>query len=549
MMKNKSYPLYEVDQISNLNDLINLTASKYSDRTAFTFERKKENIHISYTQFKFDVDALGTAFLDKGIRQTKIAVIGENSYEWILTYFATTNSGNVIVPLDRELPTTDIKNIIKESGATVFVFSNAYGDIAEYLQKTESAVQHFINMTTLPELIEKGETLIQQGDKRIIDYNVDNKGLAAILYTSGTTGIAKGVMLSHYAIASDTIAACQYVEILENNMLVLPLHHSFSFTAAVAAMLMKGSEICINSSLKNVLTDLEKFKPHNMFLVPLFVETFHKKIWDGAIKQGKDGLLKKLIAVSNALLKIGIDLRHILFKSVLKAFGGNLKLIVSGGAPIDTKYIKGLRAFGINVLNGYGITECSPVVSVNRNQHYRDGSVGNALPGCEVKILEPDENGHGEICVKGDIVMLGYYNNEQATKETFDGEWFKTGDIGYLDGDGFLFISGRKKNLIILSNGKNVYPEELEIALLNGISYIKEAVVYAKGDIIIAEVFLDIENNPDCASRLDNDIVELNRKLAIYQNINKTIIRDTEFPKTTTKKIKRQYKDGGEENA
>jgi long-chain acyl-CoA synthetase len=283
-----------------------------------------------------------------------------------------------------------------------------------------------------------------------------------------------------------------------------------------------------------------KFKPFNMILVPLFVETIYKKIWADAKKQDKDKMLKKMVGVSNRLLKIGIDIRHLLFKSVIKSFGGNLKLIVSGGAPLDPRYVKGFREIGIIVLNGYGITECSPIVSVNRNEYYRDGSVGQIYSCCEVKIAEPDENGHGEICVKGKNVMLGYYKNEQATKEAFDGEWFKTGDIGYLDQDGFLFISGRKKNLIILSNGKNVYPEEMEYAILTDIPYVKEVVVYAESDAIVAEIFLDDKNYPDCTLTINGDISRLNRTLPLYKNIGKIVIRDIEFPKTTVKKIKRQ---------
>ena len=470
-----------------------------------------------------------------GLRGGKVAVIGENCYEWILTYFAVVNSGNVIVPLDRELPTADIKNLIDDSGAEFFVFADSFADVATYLQGNDASVKCYINMSKIPELVE-------QGKAQNVDYEIDNTASAALLYTSGTTGMAKGVMLSHHSLACDMVAAAQMVKIRGNNLLVLPLHHSFGFTACVLYMMYQGSETIINKSLKNLLDDFAKFKPNNVFLVPLFVETFYKRIWDSAQKKGKDGLLRKLIKVSNVLLKVGIDVRRKLFKSVLQAFGENLELMVTGGAPIDNKYVQGLRDFGITTLNGYGITECSPIVSVNRNDYYRDGSAGQLLPACDVKILEPNENGHGEICVKGDIVMLGYYNNEQATAEAFDGEWFKTGDIGYLDSDGFLHISGRKKNLIVLSNGKNVYPEELEFALLNNIPYIKEAVVYANGNQIEAEVFLDAEGNPDCASRLDNDIIELNRTLAGYQNISKTVIRDTEFPKTTTKKIKRQYK-------
>jgi len=542
-MKNKNYPLYENEQVNSLKELVNRSAKKYSDKPAFTFERDTKSIKVSFRQFKKDADSLGTYFYSKNIRNVKFAVIGENSYEWILTYFSVVNSGNIIVPLDKELQSEDLKNLIEDSGAEVLVFSDTFSNFAEYIKNNINSVKYFINMQDLLEFIEDGSKLINNGERTIINYKVENKAPAVIMYTSGTTGVAKGVILSHIGIAHGTVACLMNTKIIGSNILVLPLHHVFGSIAVVCTMLHNGSEVLINSGLPKFLLDMEEFKPDNLFLVPLFIETFYKRIWDGAAKQGKEKLLKKLISISNALLKIGIDARRLLFKSVLKAFGGDLKLILSGGAPIDAKYMQGLRDFGINILNGYGLTECSGVISVTRNNYYRDGSVGLVLPCCEVKIADPDESGYGEIYVKGNNVMLGYHNSEQATEEAFDGDWFKTGDLGYMDEDGFLYVSGRKKNLIVLSNGRNVYPEEVEFALLKHISYIKETVVYAKDNKIVAEVFLDIENHPDCVSSIDNDVVELNRLLPPYMNIGKTEIRDTEFPKTTTKKIKRRYDD------
>ena len=544
-MKNKNYPLYPVEQVNDLKELLGVIAGKYGDAPALTFERKKERISISYKQFKADVEALGTALWDMGLQDATIAVIGENSYEWIVTYFAVVNGGGIIVPLDRELTAEEAQKLIAASGARVFVHSNDFSDIAEHLKSSSEYSGQCINMRELPALLEQGRALLQSGATDYLGYDINNTALAAILYTSGTTGASKGVMLSHKNLARDAVACCQYVKVRGSNLLVLPIHHSFGFTACVLYMLLSGSEIVINQSLKRLLDDLAEYKPYNAFLVPLFVETFYKKIWASAKEQGKDGLLIKLISVSNALLKVGIDIRRKLFKSVLQAFGGNLELIVTGGAPIDPKYVKGLHDFGIITLNGYGITECAPVVSVNRNCYYRDGSIGQVYPCCEVEIMDADENGIGEICVRGENVMLGYYNDEAATSETFDGDWFKTGDLGYLDADGFLFITGRKKNLIILSNGKNVSPEELETELLH-IDYIQEAVVYADGDTIVAEVFLDNERFPDCAAQLEQDLDTLNQTLPPYKHIGKTVVRETEFPKTTTKKIKRKYTTEGE---
>jgi len=544
-MKNKNYPFYVTEPVRNLKELINFAAEKYGDLPAFTYERKKERFSVSYRQFKSDIEALGVGLFYECSGRCTVAVIGENSYEWILTYFSVVNSGNVILPLDKDLSVAEIKNLLNDSGAEMLVFSDDYSDVVNRLCEDAVNIRRYINMNQMQELVNVGVDIMRDSDRSVVDREIVDGSLAVLLYTSGTTGTPKGVMLSHYNLANNVVAACRNVGIFGSNMLVLPLHHSFGFAAGVCAMILKGSEIGINSSFKSMLSDLLKFKPSNMFLVPLFVETFYKKIWADAKKQGKDKLLKRMIGISNGLLKIGIDVRRLFFKSVIKAFGGNLKLIVSGGAPLDPRYVDGFRELGINVLNGYGITECSPIVSVNRNRYYRDGSVGQVHSCCEVKIAEPDENGHGEICVKGGNVMIGYYKNEQATKEVFDGEWFKTGDVGYLDQDGFLFISGRKKNLIILSNGKNIYPEELEFAVLNYIPCVKEVVVYTESDIIVAEMFLDDENYPDCALTINSDISKLNRTFPLYKSIGKIVIRDTEFPKTTAKKIKRRYGSSG----
>ena len=520
-MKNQKYSLYEVEPMSNLKEIVNRVAEKFGDAIAFTYGQDSERIDISYHKFKSDINAFENVLFNLGIQNQKIALIGENSYEWIMTYFSVVNSGNVIVPLDQELSLDQIKHILTECGATSFLFSDTYAGIAEQLQNSDISVQHFINLNTVSELL-KNIDFNGKGGKRIIaNYEIDNMMLATILYTSGTTGKPKGVMLSHKNLAFNATGACQNISFPHSSLLVLPLHHSFAFTAGILMMIISGATIAINQNLKDLKKDIQQFKPRNILMVPLLIETFHKQISIVAKGNNDSKALKKIANV---------------------VFGGNLRTIVSGGSPLDKKYIEQFREMGITILEGYGITECSPVVSVNRNQYYRDGSVGQVLPNCEVKILNPNEDGYGEICVKGDTVMLGYYNNHKQTKESFDNRWFKTGDIGTLDKDGFLFISGRKKNLIILANGKNVYPEELEFILLNSISYIKEVIIYAEKELIVAEVFLGIEkeNSDVFSEKLNEDILHLNKSLALYKNIGRIIIRDTEFPKTTTKKIKRK---------
>jgi len=517
-MENTKYPYYEVDKADNLKELVELTAKKYGNNTAFCYEKAGQTVNISYLQFKTNVEALGTILFDMGIRNTKVAVIGENSYAWILTYFAVVSSGNVIIPLDRELPASDINNILIDSGAEMLVYSPAYSSILIQIKEKNNITRQYVNMDSFPSMLENGRIMMTQGNTSVADYLVDNNALAALLYTSGTTGSAKGVMLSHKNLASDAVAFCKNLSLKGDSLLVLPLHHSFTFTCCILSMLLEGNVIAINQGLNSLHKDLLKYKPRNVFMVPLLVETFYKQIQVG-LERNK-----------------GIETES-LIKSI---FGDNLTTIACGGAPIDSKYVAGYRDLGIQLIEGYGTTECSPVISVNRNKHYRDGSIGQVLPCCEVKIVEPDETGHGEICVKGDNVMIGYYKNEQATREVLDGEWLRTGDIGYLDEEGFLYISGRKKNLIILSNGKNVYPEELEFALLK-IPYIKEVVVYAENDLIVAEVLLDTENYADCETMLDKDIMKFNLTQPSFKNIGKKVIRHTEFAKTTTKKIIRRH--------
>jgi len=513
-MKNEKYPLYQIDQVNDLKELVDQVAKKYGDADAFVYEKNKELVNITYNQFKTDINVLSSSLLDLGIQNEKVAIIGNNSYEWVLIYFAVINSGNVIVPLDRELSVDQIKHILNDCGATTFVFSNDYADAATQLQADNSSIKRVIKTADILEMLKKGKG-------KPLQQKINKEAPAAILYTSGTTGAPKGVVLSQKNLALNAIGACQNILFSQNVLLVLPLHHSFSFTGGILVMLLSGVTIAINQSLRDIQKDIQQFKPRNILMVPLLVETFSKQIIMASKGSNDKAVLKKIATA---------------------AFGGNLTTIISGGAPLDKKYMEQFREFGITILEGYGITECSPIVAANRNHHYCDGSVGQVLSNCEVKIINPNEDGSGEICVKGETVMLEYYNNEQETKKAFEDGWFKTGDIGYVDEDGFLFLAGRKKNLIILSNGKNIHPEELEFVILNNIPYIKEVVVYAEDNKIVAEVFLDTEGDPGCATKLQDDILKVNKTLALHKNIGKTVIRDSEFPKTTTKKIKREYK-------
>lgn len=526
----KNYPYYEVGKYTTLKELLEYSKNVHGEKIAFKYMRKKQDIEKTYNEFSDEVNSLAKKIESISEGKKNVAVIGENSYEWILTYMATTISKNVIVPIDKDLEIEEIKNIINEANVSVIFYSDTYSDYIDNLIKAFPKLKSY-NFKKIDEYLEEGKKL------EMTLPNIESDALATIIFTSGTTGKPKGVMLTHKNLCEDIMTSSMQLLITGDSVLVLPLHHTFAFTANVLCMFNIGYAICIPSSLKRIDEVLKKYKPKTMFMVPLLVEAFYDKIWKNIKEKKKYYLVKTLLFLSDFLYKIGIDIRRILFKEILNGLGGNIDLIISGGAALDAKYIKGFRKFGIEILNGYGITECSPIISVNRNNYHKDGSVGTPLKGVDVKI----EN--GEILVKSDIVMKGYYNNEALTNDVMINGYFKTGDIGYIDEDGFIYITGRKKNIIILDNGKNIYPEELEskLALKNEI---KEVVVYEKDKKITAEIFPNLEiipSNVNVEEYLQKLIDEFNKKLPHYKKIQAIIVRKVEFEKTTTKKIKRGF--------
>ncbi|ROR25866.1 long-chain acyl-CoA synthetase [Mobilisporobacter senegalensis] len=534
-MKGKDYPKYEPYQPLDLKDLVRNQVSNNPSHMAFEFYQKKEYVTKTYQEFQDDIINLGTFFYANLLKDSKIAIIGENSYEWIVSYFATVIGSNVVVPIDKDLSIQEIYNITENSGVEAIVYSDDYGDVAEELQTLSTKIRCYFNMKNMNEYREKGQGEVQQ-KKTFIDNEIDPDQLCTIIYTSGTTGKPKGVMLSNRNLASNVAGSCQNVLVTESSMLVLPLHHTFAFTTSILCMLNWGIRIPINSSLKKFNSDLKQFKPYCMFLVPMFVETMYKRIWEVANEKKITTKLKWVIGISNCLRRIGIDIRRLLFKQIIDQFGGNLGLIVSGGAFLEGKYIKGFEELGITVLNGYGISECSPVVAVNRNQYYSYKSVGLPLVSNEVKIGPCDQEGNGPILVKGPNVMLGYYKDEQATNNAICDGWFNTGDIGYLDSKGFLYITGREKNLIILSNGKNIYPEEIEAELMN-CEWIHEVIVYGQEDRLHAAIFSELENQ-DAVRKFINTY---NHGKPVFKQIQSITFREEEFKKTTTKKIIRNF--------
>lgn len=529
----KNYPLYEHKLLPTIKDLISFCAESYGDKPVFQYSERKTDVTICYTQLKAEIEALGTCFYDYGYRDCHIAVFGENSYEWLLTHFAATCGKNVIVPIDKELNAEQIAELLQDSESEVLFYSNTYSDIAAEVQNLLPDLQ-FHNMKELSAMLEHGRKLLEAGERAYIDVVVEPDDLATIVYTSGTTGKSKGVMLTHSNLSSCAHGACCNILNTGPVLLVLPLHHTFGLVASVYSVMYYGNPVYINRSLKKISDDFKKCQPQLVFVVPLILETLYKTIWSTAKKQGKDKALRTLVAISDCLLKCKVDLRKYLFKSVIASLGGRIDLIVSGGAALDEKYARAFRSFGITVLNGYGITECGPVVAANRNRFVVPGSVG--MPLCCNKVKISDE---GEILVKGSNVMVGYYRNDEENEKVFTDGWFKTGDLGHLDKHGALHITGRIKNLIILSNGENISAEAIE-QLVYTIPYVKEAVAYGENDVIVAEVFLD-EDVSDAKERIHDDINAINQKLPLVRNIGRVVIRDTEFPKTTTKKIKRNY--------
>lgn len=538
-MKNIAYN--KIDHVRDLKEMVVRAGKLFGEKPAFEYSIKGEGkITKTYTQFANDVFALGSYFYSIGIKDKKIAIYAENSYEWIITYFACVCGSNTIVPLDKELKPAEAAVLIRACGADMLVHSAKKSKILDEFNVGELSATLCLDDFTAA--CEKGSKFLPESG--FTENEIDVEKCCSIIYTSGTTGNPKGVMLCQRNLVSDMIRSMETLKFPQGTpehpkgtLAVLPFNHTFGFMACVLCQVHAGVCVYINSSLRYVLSDINISKPGHVSVVPLFVESFYKGIWKNAKKSGKDKLLKIMIKVSNGLRKIGIDLRRQMFKSVLDAFGGNLEMIITGGAPISNELIHGFDDIGIQIINGYGISECSPIVSINRHCWSKLGSVGQVINTVQAKTIHDNDDGEGEICVKGDIVMMGYYNNPEANAAAFtkDG-WFNTGDIGKVDEDGFIYITGRKKNLIILENGKNVYPEELEY-LIGKIDGVAEVLVYAKDNLITAEIFA--EDGADKA-KIESEIRNvLNPTIALYKRIHSVKFRDSEFEKTTTKKIKR----------
>ena len=569
---NKNYPIYQTTFIDDMRSLVEEAAQNFPDSIAISYKDKpsdKDVQKVTFAQWRDDVRDLGTALISKGLREENIAIVGENSYLWCCSFFAVMAIGSVTVPVDKELPVEDINGIISTTGCKAVIYGKtAEAKIKALLQNgglssaellvsidpkgsIEAELLGNKTFTTVDALEKKGAELYAEGDNSYYDYKIDVNRLASIVFTSGTTGKGKGVMLSQANICLDMTLGMYNFDITRKTLHVLPPHHTFGSTVNYVGHLSQGCEVYISSGLKHVSDEIREQQPTHLILVPAFLEVMNRKIWTTARKTGKEGLLKAMMKVSDCLRKVGIDLRKKLFSSVLSAFGGKLELVICGGAKLDEEIVKTFDSLGITVLNGYGITECAPLISANRNKYRKPGSVGTPILACRVKIDNPDANGEGEICVKGPNVMLGYYNNPEATAEVFDKDgYFHTGDYGKLDEEGWIYITGRKKNLIILSNGKNVYPEEIE-ADLQKVEGVNEVVVYAgesrvqKDKItIVAEIYPDADlladkGVTDMQKYFEDQVKALNSRMPSYKAVKCVKLRNVEFQKNTSRKITR----------
>lgn len=527
------YPFYDIEnEFETVKDVVYFVQKAFADNPVFRYKEGGNIVDKSKQDFIRDLELVQNFYHIRFGKGSHIAVLGKTSYEWVVSHFAVMCSENVAVPLDKELPAEELVELIKFADAECLVFDKDYVGVAKQVREVLGisciCMQDAEGFENMPNLLE------QMDKSALWTGNPEPDDIAEIVFTSGTTGKSKGVMLTHKNLAWNAMNARSYVYLTNqySTMSILPINHTLENSVGMLAPFANGVTICINDSLKYITRNLQVYRPECMIAVPLVVETFYKTIWREIEKQGKASLIKVAMFFAGLLYKCHIDVRRKIFAQILNQLGGNFRLLVVGGAFLETQMIKDFETWGIDVVQGYGITECAPVVTCNTDRYKKYASVGKVVNGCEVKIVD------GEVWVKGPIVMKGYYKNAEATSEVFDGKWFKTGDLGYLDKDNFLYLTGRRKNLIILPNGENVSPEELEQKIMR-IPYVKEVVVSEADGMILAEVFLDKETEPDAENKIQGDINLLNKTLPNYKKIAKTVVREQEFEKTTSRKIKR----------
>ena len=565
----------ELKNLQSLKDIVNIRFDHFLDKVAFIEKEpnKKEFENITYKQVKEKINGLGTYLLnDLNLKGEKIAVIGENSSRWYISYMAVVCGVGIVVPLDKGLPENEILNLLKRSGAKAIIYSSRMSEMIQNIKKNLPSDMIFIDMNkkesddeafSLDRIAEKGMDEINSGDESYIDMPIDNKAFSILLFTSGTSDKSKGVMLSHKNLCANIYScSCVVPEFGKYTCLsVLPLHHTYEFTLDYLFMTAAGGTIGICQGLKYFNKDIKLIKPDFVLAVPAFIERINKAIEKSIKETGKEATIKVVKKVANGFSKLGIDFRRKVFAKVHNEFGGNLKYLFCGAAPLESELIEKMESYGFKFLQGYGLTETSPLVSGTTLTLYAPGTVGKAVEGVDIRVdlsENEDENSNiGQIIVKGDNVMLGYYDDEEATKKALKNGWFYTGDLGYFDLRGNLVITGREKNVIVTSNGKNIFPEELE-SLINKIPLVSESMVYGKKksksskDVIVAvRVTLDNEeityrfgnnvpSDEEIYKIISEEIKKVNRMMSSYKSIKELEIKKDDFIKTTTMKIKRK---------
>ena len=527
-MKNKKYPLYDtLEEITDLKDLVLTKASDLPNKIAFVYPCETGEMRKTFSDLKEDINAFGTWMYKHKMIDKHVAVIGKNSYEWLVTFLACVNGGNVAVAIDKSLPAEEINSLIRLGECDYAFVTDQYVDKIE-----PKVVKKVVDLGTFDTILYEGRKLLRDKHTDFLTYKIIPDKTAAILFTSGTSGKSKGVELTNHNLAFEINRTCQLFKLDGSVLAVLPFHHAFGLVVGIFMVMNYGQSIYINKSPKFVKKNMADFKPQTMFLVPMFVEFFHKQIWAEIDKKGKSNAIKGLMASTDLLLKTGVDVRKKSYAAIHKVFGGNLEYIICGGAALDPMYVKEFRSWGIEILNGYGTTECSPVTAVNRPFHHKDGSVGQLVPDTEVKVSED-----GEILFRGDHVMKGYYKDEEATNAAIEDGWYHTGDLGYVDDDGFIMLTGRKKNLIILSNGENLSPEELEEDIARD-PQVREVLVYDEDGKITAEIYPEEEyfDNYEYFNELKEKI---NNKRPMFKRIANVKLRKEEFIKNASMKIVR----------
>lgn len=557
---------FEATEFENVKELIYDAVQKYNQKTAFIIKHKKEKEvtyeNISYTKLLEEVNQLGSKFYDLGYQNKRIAIVGRNRYEWVITHMANLLGGIVSIPLDKELQVDELENCCIRSKADVLVFDEKYREnVEEIKRRGNSQIEEYICMSeqagyqSIPELKRQGKEIIEAGNDEYTKVKIDNHKMNILLFTSGTTAKSKAVMLSQKNIASNVYSMQLVEDIREGdvNIAFLPFHHIFGSTCMVV-MLAFGVTTVFPDGLRYIAQNLKEYKVSVFVGVPLLVEAIYKKIEKGIEKQGKTKTVKIAKTISNLLLKCHIDIRKKLFKQILAELGGHLRFVISGGAPLDKAVAQGFNEFGIQVVQGYGLSETSPVIAAENCKKMKYGSIGFPMENVQLELVNQDEQGVGEIRVKGPNVMLGYYEMEEETKEVLKDGWFYTGDLAYFDKEGYLFLAGRKKDMVVLKNGKKVFPDELE-TLVNRIEEVKECIVYGipdksdKNDLklsvkivydtdVVAEKYQNVS-----AEELENiiwqKIKEINKTFPPYKYIKNMILTDQELIKTTTQKVKR----------